>query len=347
MQDKIKVAVSDLLDRTGVVSLLRKATASRGGLVLALHRVLPPAERICCYDPHLVLSEPAFASLLRLLRQDYDVVPLDDLLRNTRGTGGRPKVAITFDDGWEDNYRVAFPHLLAFQMPATIFVCPELMETPSVLPEERFARIWAECSSRSRLNELVADLNHWGMGKRRPNGPGYFQRRYWSPELKRMPMTARLLLLNHLEQRYEVPAVKTRRFFTWGDARVMLNTGLIQLGCHTNRHATLTSETDRDVRMELENAQTALLKRTGISPTILAYPNGMYNRRVQELVRSMGFTAALSTEAGAVSRRSNPLAIPRIAIDDTTVTDANIRLSSSRTSVYFLSSRLRSATTLG
>ncbi len=343
MQEKIKLAVSDLLDRSGVVSLLRRATASRGALVLALHRVLPPAERISCYDPHLVLSEPAFVSLLHLLRQDYDVVPLENLLADTRGTSGRPKVAITFDDGWEDNYRIAFPHLLAHEMPATIFACTELLDTPGVLPEERFARVWAECSSRLLLAELLADLNHWGMGKRK-NGLARSERRYWSQELKRMPLSARLLLLDHIEQRYEVPAVTTRRFMSWEDVRTMLNTGLIRMGSHTGRHATLTSETDRDVRLELETSRMTLLERTGTVPTILAYPNGMYNRRVLELVRSAGFEAALSTNPGPATRRSNPLVIPRIAIDDTTVTDAGLRLSSSRTSVYFLSSRLRCAT---
>ncbi|MEO6828695.1 MAG: polysaccharide deacetylase family protein [Acidobacteriaceae bacterium] len=343
MQDKVKVTISNLLDRTGLVSLLRRATASRGGLVLALHRVLPMAERVSCYDPHLALSEPAFVSLLQLLRRDYQILPLDELLADTRGTCGRPKVALTFDDGWEDNYRIAFPHLLAYQIPATIFACTDLLDSAAVLPEERFARVWSVCSSGLRLDELRADLNHWGMGKRK-NGFAHSQRTYWSQELKRMPLSARLLLLDHMEERYEVPAVTTRRFMSWADVRIMLNTGLVQMGSHTVRHATLTSETDRDIRVELENSRATLLERTGVAPTILAYPNGMYNRRVAEMVRAAGYSAALSTHPGMASHRSNPLAIPRIAVDDTTVTDAGCRLSSSRASVYFLSSRLRSAT---
>jgi peptidoglycan/xylan/chitin deacetylase (PgdA/CDA1 family) len=343
MQEKIKIAFSDFLDRTGMVGLLRRVTASRGGLVLALHRVLPLEERTSCYDPHLVLSEPAFVSLLRLLKQDYDVVPLEDLLMNPNASEGRAKVAITFDDGWEDNYRIAFPHLLAYQLPATIFACTELLGTSAVLPEERFARLWTECVTRSKLKELIADLNHWGMGRRK-NNHLQSQRGYWSQELKRMPLTARLLLLDHFEDRYEVPPVKTRRFMRWEDVRIMLNTGLIRMGSHTSRHAALTSETDRDIRRELEDSRTTLLERTGVDSRIIAYPNGMYNRRVVELVRQAGFKAGLTTDPGAVSRRSNLLTIPRIAVDDTTVTNAGIRLSPSRTYVYFLSSRLRSTT---
>ena len=343
MREEVKVWCSDLLDRAGLVGLVRHVTAFRGGLVLALHRVLPVEERASCYEPHLVLSEPAFVSLLRLLQRDYQVVPLEDLLANPKGIDGHPKVAITFDDGWEDNYRIAFPHLLAYQMPATIFVCTQLLGTHGVLPEERFARLWAECSAQDRLKQLITDLNHWGMGRRK-NLHSQFQRRYWSQELKRMPLSARLLLLDHFEERYQAPTVSARSFMNWGEARVMLNTGLIQMGSHTSRHATLTSETDRDVRRELEESRATLLERTGAASEIFAYPNGMYNRRVVDLVASAGYKAAVSTHPGTTTPRSHPMAIPRIAVDDTTVTHADLQLSPSRTSVYFLSSRLRSAT---
>jgi len=326
-----------------MIGMLRCAMAMRSGLILALHRVLPTEERSLCYDPHLGLSESAFVSLLRLLREDYEVVHLEDLLADPCGRDGRPRVALTFDDGWEDNFRVAFPHLLSHQMPATIFVCTELLNTSGVLPEERFARLWNQCASHSSLHELTRDLNHWGMGRRKHL---HAQKRYWAQELKRMPLTARLLLLDHFEQRYEVPKVQSRRFLRWDEVRTMMQTGLVRMGSHTSRHAALTSETGRDVRIELEDSRARLLKHTGVTPAILAYPNGMYNRQVVDIVRATGFTAALATHPGLATLRSNPLALPRIAIDDTTVTSEDLQLSPSRTSAYFIGSWLKSAASL-
>ena len=157
--------LSTIVEHFGIASVFRRAIAGRSGLVLALHRVLPAGEQALCYNPHLVLSEPAFISLLQLLQRDYHVVPLEEVLADPGGAEGRPKVALTFDDGWEDNYRVAFPHLVRFGMPATIFACTGLLDTMQLLPEERFARLWAQCSSASTLEELVIDLNHWGMGR--------------------------------------------------------------------------------------------------------------------------------------------------------------------------------------
>ncbi len=341
MPGKMK-AFSTILGWTGMIGLARRAIATGNGLVLALHRVLPTDEQNLCYNPHLTLHEAAFVSLLQLLRQEYEVVHLQDLLDNPVGSSGHPKVAITLDDGWEDNYRVAFPHLLAHQMPATIFACTGLLDTTQLLPEERFARLWTQCASHSTLEELVIDLRHWGMGKNK-NRQLPTRQQYWSHELKRMPLSARLLLLDHLEQRYQIPPLKSHRFLTWEQVRIMTRTGLIRMGSHTSRHATLSSEPDRDIRQELEDSRTTLWQQTGAVSDILAYPNGMYNRRVQDMVRSMGFKAALATCPGFFSRRTNPLAIPRIPVDNTTVTNTGAELSISRTSVYFLSSGLRSA----
>ena len=342
MQTQMKIAISSTMDRLGMFGVVRRAMASRSGLILALHRVLPPEERNLCYDPRLVLSEPAFVALLRLLRQEYQVVHLEELLADPRGVAGRPRVALTFDDGWEDNYRIAFPHLLAYDTPATIFACAELIGTSAALPEERFVRLWNQCASHSQLAELTTDLNHWGMGRQKR--PQWLTRKgYWSQELKRMPLSARLLLLEHFERRYEVSPPQSDRFLRWDDLRLMMQTGLVRVGSHTCRHATLTTENARDMRRELEDSRAILWDRTGVMPTTFAYPNGMYNRQVIDAVRSAGFQAALATHLGLASRRSHRFSMPRIAIDDTTVTNADVQLSASRTSAYFASSWLRSA----
>ncbi len=54
----------------------------------------------------------------------YTVISLDDLVNGIEegGSFGSKTVAITFDDGYEDNYVSAFPVLARYGMPATIFI---------------------------------------------------------------------------------------------------------------------------------------------------------------------------------------------------------------------------------
>ena len=63
-----------------------------------------------------------------LADKKYAVIPLEELVH--RHEAGEPlggSVVITFDDGYRDNFVVAFPILKNYNFPATIFVTTDLM----------------------------------------------------------------------------------------------------------------------------------------------------------------------------------------------------------------------------
>lgn len=88
-----------------------------GAYVLYYHRVLPEGR-----SPDLSLK--LFESEMLYLKKRYQVLTLDELLAYIRGelTLKRPGVAITFDDGWFDNYVYAYPVLKKHGLKAAIFV---------------------------------------------------------------------------------------------------------------------------------------------------------------------------------------------------------------------------------
>jgi peptidoglycan/xylan/chitin deacetylase (PgdA/CDA1 family) len=83
----------------------------------------------------LVVSAAAFEKQMRMLRQwKYSVLTLEQAAQQLRGRGPayRP-VAVTFDDGYEDNYTLAFPVLKKYRIPATIFLIYSKIGTPGYL----------------------------------------------------------------------------------------------------------------------------------------------------------------------------------------------------------------------
>ncbi len=55
----------------------------------------------------------------------------------------RPPCAITFDDGWRDNYDVAFPLLQRYDAPATVFLVTSWIGRDDMLDADRIARMEA------------------------------------------------------------------------------------------------------------------------------------------------------------------------------------------------------------
>jgi len=72
----------------------------------------------------MYVSERSFDQHVRLLVRSYRCVGIDELGDWLDGDDqdGKPPCAITFDDGWEDNYHVAFPILQRYRAPATVFL---------------------------------------------------------------------------------------------------------------------------------------------------------------------------------------------------------------------------------
>lgn len=85
--------------------------------VLFYHRVAdhtPNPWTISCAD---------FERQINLLRRSFDVIGLDEVQRRIRAVDSRrPAVAITFDDGYQDNNQFALPLLTQLRLPCTYFV---------------------------------------------------------------------------------------------------------------------------------------------------------------------------------------------------------------------------------
>ena len=99
---------------------MRRTTRSAQRTVLAYHAVgrCPNGGRV----HRCVCTAPAvFAQQMAYLARRREVVSLDDLVAG-RGRGGKPAVAITFDDGYRNVLTTALPVLRRHGFPATVFV---------------------------------------------------------------------------------------------------------------------------------------------------------------------------------------------------------------------------------
>jgi peptidoglycan/xylan/chitin deacetylase (PgdA/CDA1 family) len=115
--------------------------------VLMYHRVNQGAQ-----TSRLIVTPESFERQMRFLSEHhYQVMPLDEyagLLRK----GKRPprkSVVITFDDGYEDNYRNAYPVLKRFNFPSAMFVVVQWIGAKEMMSWEHLKEL-----SRGGLVEI-------------------------------------------------------------------------------------------------------------------------------------------------------------------------------------------------
>jgi peptidoglycan/xylan/chitin deacetylase (PgdA/CDA1 family) len=168
--------------------------------VLCYHSIHP--------DKHFASATPAlFEEHLAWLQEHCDIISFEQALERARQGGGkRPAVAITFDDGYADNYDHAFPILASRSITADFFLTVGLLEgDPLVLKRFLNERAATQTEITALTWTAVEDMRQAGMR---------FHSHTWShPNLARLDNQAAAIELRrskeHLENRLgcQVPCI--------------------------------------------------------------------------------------------------------------------------------------------
>jgi len=272
--------------------------------ILAYHRVLETAEpQGFSFDPELVsASAEGFARQMAWIRRHMHPMRFDQVLACIDAGERLPPraVVVTFDDGYDDNHRVAFPVLAGLGMPATFFVATGHVE--SGLP---FAYDWLVhmlCTSRERMLEVPELGCSWALpdaiaGRRTIAGQ-------LLGRMKRLDALAQSALIERIEREWGMPRVPHPdcRPMTWEQVREMHRAGM-EIGSHGVDHLMLAKLPHARMVEEIGASRRALQREVDeAAGGVLSYPVGgvdAFDLQVQEAARAAGYRLACSYVAGA------------------------------------------------
>lgn len=298
----------------------------RGGVILMLHRVLEDDARAAL--PHrasLCVGAGAFEHLLLWLRRHFDYVPLGELLDAPSIANGRPRLALTFDDGWRDNFTHAFPLLKKHGVPASIFLSTDFIGSDRNFWWEALGEtLWGSFgdAARQRLARRLRELR-----LPPPDAlfqPGTEQARsqclaHFLQALKKMPAKQLQVLADGCPVSAEPHALN------WWQVRAMEASGLVSFGPHGASHAILTDLDERSLAAELKRSRETLEARCRAPLPIYCYPNGDHDERVRDALRRAGYLRALGTQAGVVrAPMLEALSLPRIGVSQQSAQRPNL-----------------------
>jgi len=294
---------SKLFVCTTELKSIGRSSSFRSGLssVIARHQ---SCGRILMYHGVAQQGAPALAAQLRYLVRHFKVVSLETMLgRMTNGSlPPAHEIVLTFDDGLRNNLTVVYPILCELQLPATMFVCPALVESG--------AWLWNH-EMRCRLQTLaIPELAELRMKLLSP-GTTVDAIIEW---MKTLPQQQRRMAEATIQQAtagFQPTAAQREAFdvMDWNDLR-SLDRNLITVGSHTLSHPILTKLNGQEIESEILDSRQCLEQRLERKIDFFCYPNGAYDRRAYQLVQKT-YRAAVTTETGVIDG-SEPLDVHRL-----------------------------------
>jgi peptidoglycan/xylan/chitin deacetylase (PgdA/CDA1 family) len=310
-------------------------TLSPGGLILSYHRIADAAP-----DPWNVAVSPAhFEEHLEVIRRFGQPIRLSQLTnRLEEGKSVKGTVALTFDDGYADNYSNAYPLLKKYDIPVTIFVVSgaidarrafwweelsALLLRPSCLPavlelpiRGNIHRIEladaAVHSEADRQRDMTFSIWHAKPGTRL-----HFHRELWAL-LQQLTAAEQAVALAHLQEWASLSGTAPVQPLTMSaqQVRQLAAEGLVDIGGHTATHARLPCHDEDYQRNEVETDKATLEEIIGMPVTSFAYPHGDHCPTTLRLVQAAGYERACSGAWGRVRSRTNPFLLPRYEVSN-------------------------------
>lgn len=282
-------------------------------LILAYHRIVTPEDLSRGHiEPGMYVLRDVFDMQVRWLLEQFEILSFAQLLarwNDNEWDEQKGYCVLTFDDGWLDNYRHAFPILKKYHVPATIFLPTNYIGSNEWFWPEKFAYLLARLSQdsmtsaqRKRAGGVIAQLS--GLASHKFDGQqGVSLDTVWEVigRCKLAPPSEIQSGINKLSEILEVSVPHERVTMNWSEVAEMAENG-ISFGSHSCSHHILTRLNEETIRQELQESDRLL--RTlpvGYLP-VFCYPNGDNNESIQGLVRQAQYVAAVGTRSGVEGR---------------------------------------------
>jgi peptidoglycan/xylan/chitin deacetylase (PgdA/CDA1 family) len=317
----MKSAAAGVLHHSGLRKALavyrRHQSGGRRILIVSYHRVVEDFfGELQRSIPGLLISQETFRRHLEgLAAAGYKFATLGealDVMSGTR-TAHEDLCVVTFDDGYRDVYRYAYPVLKEMGVPAITYLPAELIGTPyrfnhdrlfhlvrsvqekgyqplfDVLPEPASGLMVEVMSGRKRLSAALDDF------------------------IGQHSAATLLDTIHALEQRLgpDGPLLPEQGdLMDWNEVRAMARDGF-EFGAHTLGHVVLTHEPLDMVEREVRESKAIIERELGTPVRDFAYCNGWYSDDVIDVLMRNGFRSAVTTEDMANRIGGNPFTLKR------------------------------------
>lgn len=305
-------------------------------MVLMYHRIADDD-----IDPwELAVSRQNFEQHLALFQKRNLVMPLDKIIDQLKENNlSRQCIALTFDDGYVDNYASAKPLLEKYEIPATFFITSGnigsgkefwwdelaklILQTPhlpQILSMEEtgqsiFFNLEEEASLSKNLIQSHKQISYDKPGTQRSK----LYYKLWE-HMSPMCFEEQRITLEKIRNWIGVSEDPRPEFLclTTEQLKEIAGSSLFTIGGHTVSHPSLPCHGKVKQQEEIFENKIFLENNTGKKIDLFAYPSGNYNASTVEVLKELNFRAGFTTRGKTTKNYSSPFTIGRFGVSNWT-----------------------------
>jgi peptidoglycan/xylan/chitin deacetylase (PgdA/CDA1 family) len=318
MGNHVKTTLKDWVKlvsgRTGMLRLASQF-APDGAAILMYHSVRDEPERHAnSIGAGIIHATSVFERQMEFVSRRFNPVTIDDIRLFLDGGKPLPRraVAVTFDDGFEDNFEIAAPILSRFGIRATFYLMVGIIGTKAAPWYCRLRHAFATSRKKEWLSP--ADEKPWSLTTGQERNAAL---------LAAFDLCAPLAgdalenSVRTIERELEIEALNGNRGFMmdWNQARNLHRTGHV-VGCHTLTHPNVAHVAPDVARKELVESKRKLEEELSAPVLHFSYPhpslNPNWTPKTVEMTKEAGYQTAVTTTPGPVRRGDHPLMLTRV-----------------------------------
>ena len=227
-----------------------------------------------------------FEKQIRFLKKNFTFLYPEEFFEAEPEKG--LNLLICFDDGYKDNYDIAFPILKKHQVKTVIFVVTSIIGTSEWLPHDKL-RLLAFNNPHLKY-EIESTLRKLNQGIALPKN-----------------------MIDKSNQYFNASSYPNL-YMNWSDLKEIQAQGF-KIMPHTVNHTVLSSLNKLEQRQEINDSINRINTELHQESVYFSYPNGLYNPMTIEILKSSVIKYGFTTNAGTNTKNDKRLELKRIGIN--------------------------------
>lgn len=284
-------------------------------VILQYHSVGPAQSTALYVNPNLSITPEHFERQIAFVADHFRIVTLDQLMEHAENPSASETLfAVTFDDGYRDNFAHALPILRRHNVPALFYLTTACINSTGCLWTSEIRHLVLESPKPCISLSTLADAYALDTAENRMKALELIKHRMVAGTRRE-----REEILRELRSKTGVAngSAPERIMLSWDEVRAMRRNGMM-FGSHTLSHPSLTYLPSEEAKREIAESRNELSSQLDEEIAHFSYPNPAghlnYNTELKRIVENAGYRSAATSRPGYLGATDDRFELKRKGI---------------------------------